>query len=130
MIVDTSALVATILAEADADQYMTAMLRAETVRMSAVTYVETGIVVDARRRDDLSREVDRLIEDIPIAVVPFTPRQATFARLAYRDYGRGSGHPAKLNFGDCMSYALAIDTGEDLLFKGDDFTHTDVRPAL
>lgn len=64
------------------------------------------------------------------AIEPVTAREAIIARSAYRHYGRGSGHPAKLNFGDCLSYALAVDTGEALLFKGTDFIHSDIRPAL
>jgi ribonuclease VapC len=65
-----------------------------------------------------------------IEVVPVSVEQARIARAAYRDFGRGSGHPAGLNFGDCFAYALAIDRDETLLFKGDDFSHTDVRSAL
>jgi ribonuclease VapC len=78
----------------------------------------------------VSNRFDALLAQLDVRVVPFTPSQATIARQAYRDFGRGSGHPAKLNFGDCFAYALAIDTDEPLLFKGDDFHHTDVRVAL
>lgn len=74
--------------------------------------------------------VDRLLAAWRIQVVPLTVEQARLARAAYRDYGRGSGHPARLNLGDCFAYALAADTGQSLLFKGDDFMHTDIPQAL
>ena len=77
-----------------------------------------------------SRQFDELIGVARIAIASVTEQQARIARDAYRDFGKGSGHPAGLNFGDCFAYALAKDTGEPLLFKGRDFTHTDVVPAL
>lgn len=97
--------------------------------MSAATYVELGLVVDGRHDPVLSRGLDDLLGDLGINVVDLTVTQARIARDAQRDFGRGSGHPAKLNYGDCFSYALAKDTGEPLLWKGDDFGHTDVRCA-
>jgi ribonuclease VapC len=78
----------------------------------------------------LSRRYDELIEEAQITIEPVTMEQARIARQAYRDYGKGSGHPAQLNFGDCFSYALARDKREPILFKGDDFGHTDLRSAL
>ncbi len=77
----------------------------------------------------MARRLDRVLELLDVELVAFTPRQASIARESYRVYGRGSGHRAGLNFGDCFAYALAAETGEPLLFVGDDFTHTDVRAA-
>lgn len=74
--------------------------------------------------------MDELLSQLDITIAPVTAHQTLIAREAYRDFGRGSGHPAQLNFGDCFSYALARDSGEELLFKGHDFIHTDIRPAL
>jgi len=87
-------------------------------------------VLDRHRRGLVSEALDDYLEGAALSVAPVTARQARIARAAYRDFGRGSGHPAKLNFGDCFAYALAIERDEPLLFKGDDFTHTDVRSAL
>jgi ribonuclease VapC len=95
--------------------------------MSAASYLEAGIVADGSRNPVLSRQLDAVISDAIISIEPVTERQARIARDAYRDFGKGSGHPAGLNFGDCFAYALAKDRGEPLLFKGDDFSRTDVR---
>lgn len=130
MIVDSSALVAIVLGEADAERYSGALHDAARPRVSAATFVETAMVIDGRGDPAASRRLDRLIDRYPIAIAPFTERQARLAREAFRDYGRRSGHPARLNLGDCFSYALAVDSGEPLLYQGDDFTHTDVRRAL
>ena len=97
--------------------------------MSAANYVETAIVVDVNRNPLLSRRLDGLMVQTDMIVEPVTREQAEIARAAYRDFGRGSGHPAGLNFGDCFAYALAKATREPLLFKGDDFSHTDVAVA-
>ncbi len=130
MIVDTSAIVALLRGEADGAIYEDALATASTVRMSAATLVETGVVIDSARDPVISRRLDELLTLVEAVVEPFTPEQANVARAAYRDFGRGSGHPAHLNLGDCFSYALARTTGEALLFKGDDFGHTDVESAL
>lgn len=130
MIIDSSALVAIMLAEPDATRYLGALAAAKEARMSAATYVETGIVADSSRNTADGRRLDALLREARITVEPVTETQAAIARQAYRDFGRGSGHPAALNFGDCFAYALAKDLGEPLLFKGDDFTHTDIRSAL
>jgi ribonuclease VapC len=103
---------------------------AVNVRISAATFLESPIVVDANRDPILSRTLDDFTRDAGISIEPVTETQARIARDAYRDYGKGSGHPAQLNFGDCFAYALARATGEPLLFKGDDFIHTDITPAL
>ena len=130
MIVDTSALVAILREETDAKIYAASLQAAGQIRISAGTLLETAVVVDANRSPLLSRRLDELVSQIPLAVEPVTEEQARIARQAYRDYGRGSGHPARLNFGDCFAYALARTTGEPLLFKGDAFRHTDITPAL
>lgn len=130
MIVDTSALVAILRDEADADDYTLALARVDDPRMSAANYLETGIVIDSERDPVASRQVDNLIVRAKIRIEAVTPRHAEIARAAYRDFGRGSGHPAKLNFGDCFAYALAKCLDLPLLFKGNDFVHTDITPAV
>lgn len=126
MIVDTSALIAILRAEPDAETYALALAGDPTPQMSVANYLETAIVIDSARDPVASRQVDNLLSKAGIALAPVTTEQAEIARAAYRDFGRGSGHPAKLNFGDCFAYALAKYTDEPLLFKGDDFVHTDV----
>lgn len=127
---DTSALVAVLRGEDDADDHLEALASAAVNRISAATLVETTAVVDGPRDPVISRRLDELLALYDVTVEPITAAQAALARAAYRGYGRGSGHPAKLNLGDCFSYALARVTGEPLLFTGDDFTATDLRPAL
>lgn len=116
--------------EEDGDALSRVMDGPQTVRMSAASYLETSIVMDAHRDAALSARLDDMILEAEIVLEPVTPDQARIARQAYRDFGKGSGHPAKLNFGDCFSYALARDKREPILFKGDDFVHTDLRSAL
>ena len=129
MIVDSSAVIA-ILRQEPTHEVLTAALAAADVRlMSAATYVEAGIVADTRGPIS-GRGLDEVLADFAIDIVPLTAEQAKIARQAYRDYGRGSGHPANLNFGDCFSYALAAERREPLLFVGDDFGHTDIRSAV
>lgn len=129
MIVDTSAVIAVLNREDDWHEFDQALRNARHPVMSAATYVELGIMVDRLRDPSVSRRLDRLLDAWGIDVVPLTASQARIAREAHRDYGRGSGHAARLNLGDCYAYALASDTGQPLLFKGDDFTHTDISPA-
>lgn len=130
MIVDTSAIVAILLKEPGSSQFATALEAAETARLSAATYFECGIVIDGRRNPALSRRFDEVVVEGEMIIEPVTAHQARIAREAYRDFGKGSGHPAQLNFGDCLAYALAKDKAEPLLFKGSDFAHTDVRRAI
>jgi ribonuclease VapC len=130
MIVDSSALVAILKNEPEAEAFSAAMEAAKSVRISAATYLETHIVVDGYRNPILTARLEEIFENPGIVVEPVTAEQAKIARQAYRDYGKGSGHPASLNFGDCFSYALARDKREPILFKGDDFVHTDLRPAV
>jgi len=129
MIVDSSALIAILTDEPDALTLSQILDLPAIVRVSAASYLETSIVLDKHRDPVLSAKLDGLIESAKIVIEPVTPEQARAARQAYRDYGKGSGHPANLNFGDCFSYALARDKREPILFKGDDFIHTDLRPA-
>jgi ribonuclease VapC len=130
MIIDASAIVAILLDEPDARLYATAIEASPVRRVSAATFLEIAIVVDNRQRPVAGRRLDDAIRDAAIAIEPVTEAQARIAREAYRDYGRGSGHPAGLNFGDCLAYALARDKSEPLLFKGADFAQTDIRSAL
>jgi ribonuclease VapC len=129
MIVDSSAIVSIVKAEVDAFTMAQAIANAFVARMSAASYFEASIVVDGYRKPELSAKFDRLLEESGIVIEPVTPEQAQIARQAYRDYGRGSGHKANLNFGDCFTYALARDKREPVLFKGNDFIHTDLRPS-
>jgi ribonuclease VapC len=130
MIIDTSALLAILRDEPDAALYAEAVQLTDSRRLSAVSFVEAAAVVDGSRDPVASRGFDELLREAQITVDPVTEVQARIARDAYRDFGGGGRHPAKLNFGDCFSYALAKVTGEPLLFKGKDFVHTDVKRAL
>ncbi|MGH8996948.1 MAG: type II toxin-antitoxin system VapC family toxin [Acidimicrobiales bacterium] len=130
MIIDTSAVVAILRDEPDVHRYTYALAAALKPKISAGNYIELGIVIDLNRDPVLSRRLDDLLSTALVEVEPVTQLHAEIARRAYRDFGKGSGHPAGLNFGDCFAYALSRATGEPLLFKGDDFVHTDVQPAL
>ena len=130
MIIDTSALIAILRDEPDAAAYAAAIEAAAHCRMSAASFLEAAIVIDGSRDPVASRRFDDLANEEQPVIEAFTEAQARIAREAYRDFGRGSGHPARLNFGDCFAYALARMTGEPLLFKGDDFSHTDITSAL
>jgi ribonuclease VapC len=129
MILDTSAVIAILRMEPEATEFARIIERAAQPRISAASYVETGAVIDGSKDPIASRRLDELIEEAQIVIEPVTVAQARIARQGYRDFGRASGHPAKLNFGDCFSYALAKSKGEPLLFKGEDFSRTDVKPA-
>lgn len=129
MVIDTSALIALLLGEPETAKFVTSITVASRRLISAPSYVETAIVIMARSGSQAQDALDRLIACLGIEVVPFTQEQAALAVAAYRRYGRGSGHPARLNFGDCFSYALAKLQGEPILFKGDDFAHTDLAAA-
>ncbi|MEV4115522.1 type II toxin-antitoxin system VapC family toxin [Nonomuraea sp. NPDC049695] len=130
MIIDTSAIVAILKGEPDAAAFGAAIRDAASRRMSAATYLEVAAVVERTRDPAASRLLDDFLNRMKVDIMPVTLQQARIARRAYWDYGRGSGHKAGLNFGDCFSYALARDCREPLLFKGDDFVHTDVTPVL
>jgi ribonuclease VapC len=130
VIVETSALIAVALDEPEAAAFQLAMTDATHLSMSAANYVEAFVVAENLHDPVLAAQLDRLIRLLRIEIEPVTAEQAVVARGAYRDFGRRSGHPARLNFGDTFGYALALTTGEPLLFKGDDFTHTGVRAAV
>lgn len=129
MIVDTSAIVAILAGEPEREEFLTLLTGTSRVLMSAGNWIELSAVVTRSMRKDHALKLDGLFEDLAISIVPVTVVQAEIGHRAYRKYGRGTDHPAYLNFGDCFAYALAKDTGEPLLFKGDDFSHTDIIPA-
>jgi ribonuclease VapC len=130
VIVDASALVTVALKEPGFEPYLEMVLRSRANRVSAATFLEAAIVVDRFPNPRASVRFDELISDLEISIEPMTAHQATIAREAYRRFGKGSGHPARLNFGDCFAYALAKDLDQPLLFIGQDFVHTDVRRVL
>ncbi|MBN9186352.1 type II toxin-antitoxin system VapC family toxin [Microbacterium sp.] len=130
MIVDTSALIALVKDEPDASAVLAALARDTRPAISAATLLEASIVADGSRDPVRSARFTALLDALSLEVVPFTAVQAAAARHAYREYGRGSGHPARLNLGDCFAYALATERHEPLLYVGDDFARTDVRSAL
>lgn len=130
MIIDSSALIAILRDEADAMAHARAIEAAPSRRMSAVSFVEAAVVIDGSRDPVASRRFDELVATARLVVEPVTHEQAQIAREAYRDFGKGSGHPARLNFGDCFAYALAKIANEPLLYKGEDFAQTDLMPAL
>lgn len=130
MVIDTSALVAILRDEPDAARYAHAIADAEVCRVSVASYVELGAVIDVSHDPAATRRPDELLQYAGIRIEPVDVRQGIVARAAYRDFGKGSGHAAALDFGDCFSYALAKVLGEPLLFKGHDFIHTDVASAL
>ena len=129
MIVDTSALLAVLFGERDAENYARAISEAEICRISAATCVEVSVVVESQTGDAGSRQWDSFFRTAGISIEPVTEEQAHAARQAWSDFGKGR-HPAGLNFGDCFSYALAKVSGEPLLFKGQDFRKTGIPAAL
>jgi ribonuclease VapC len=130
VIVDSSALLAILFAEPDAQRFAAAIEAARSRRVSAANWLETAIRVDQASSALASAAFDDLVREADLVVEPVSERQVQIARTAYRAYGKGTGHPAGLNFGDCFAYALAKWRGEPLLFKGSDFDRTDVRSAL
>ena len=125
MVIDTSAVLAILQDEPERRRFAESIEAADTRWMSAATWVESSIVVEARYGSDGLRDFDRLMERIAVEIVPVDLEQARAAREAFRRFGKGR-HPAGLNFGDCFSYALARMLGEPLLFKGTDFSQTDL----
>ena len=128
MVIDTSALVAILLGEPDAEIFASAIAADPKRLISAFTALETSIVIEAKKGEPGGRELDLLIHRAQIEIIALNPEQVELARSAWRDYGKGR-HPAGLNIGDCCSYALAKHAQEPLLFKGDDFAKTDI-PAV
>jgi ribonuclease VapC len=130
MILDSSAILAILFGEPDAPRYAEAIEKARWRRLSAATWLETAVRIDLTGSAVASMDFDAFIRESRVSIEPVDEEQMRLARAAYRAYGRGSGHPARLNFGDCFSYALAKVRDEPLLFKGDDFSHTDLTPAV
>ncbi len=126
MIIDTSAIIAILRDEQEAAFFARAIADDSNRRVSAVNYVEAAVVIDASGDPIASRRVDDFFKTAQITIEAVTETHAQIAREAYRDFGKDSGHPAKLNFGDCFAYALAKSSREPLLFKGSDFIHTDI----
>lgn len=129
MVVDSSALVAIAFGEPERDLFSQAILSAASPVMSAANWAEAAIVVDRTLPDDGTNRFDRLVQALSIRIVPVSASQARLARAAYRDFGFHSPVRA-LNYGDCFAYALAKETGQPLLYKGDAFPKTDIRTAL
>jgi ribonuclease VapC len=133
IVVDSSAILAIYLAEPDAEQYALAIESDAEPIISAASVLECSIVMRGRKaRSDSETEswLDGFLQAAGIAVHDVSARQIDIARMAHRLYGKGSGHGASLNFGDCFSYALAVSLATPLLYKGDDFAKTDIRSAL
>jgi ribonuclease VapC len=128
MIVDSSAMVAMLLEEPEGHHFDVAILRSAGCQMSSGSLLESSMILQSRKGADGVRDLELLIVRFKIEIAPFTESQARIARVAFERYGKGR-HPAQLNFGDCMAYALAKETGEELLFKGTDFGKTDVAVA-
>jgi ribonuclease VapC len=129
MVIDSSALIALLLGEAETVDFVTAIAAVSSRVVSAPTYVETAIVMVARSGLEAHEKLDQLLIELAIEVVPFTGDQANLAVIAYRQCGKGGGHAAGLNFGDCFTYALAKLRDEPVLFKGNDFALTDLQVA-
>lgn len=129
MVIDTSALAAIFFGEADAEMFLDAIASAQSAFMSAATLVEASIVSTRDLGPDGISDLNMMAAQNGIRIVPVDETTAQLAVAAWTRFGRGN-HPAKLNYGDCFSYALAVKLGESLLFKGEDFSQTDVRSAL
>jgi ribonuclease VapC len=129
MVIDTSALIAILLGEPDAKVFSEAIANAPKKLVSAFSALETSIVIESKKGEPGGRELDLLLHKARIEIVPINEEQFELARQAWRDFGKGR-HPAGLNIGDCCSYALSKYSGEPLLFKGDDFSKTDVQSAV
>lgn len=128
MIIDTSALIAIVFGEPEAQNFSDAIAAAEVSRISVASRLELAIVLERRGDSEIARYAELFLRNVRIVEEPVTLQQGFLARNAFYDFGKGR-HPAGLNFGDCFAYALAKAMNEPLLFKGDDFAKTDVRPA-
>ena len=129
MVLDTSALLALLLDEPEGEEFRAAVEEDATRLVSAANLLEAALVIEARKGEPGGRELDALIQKAEVVVVPVDAEHVSEARRAYRRFGKGR-HPAGLNFGDCFAYALSVASGEPLLFKGSDFSRTDVRAVL
>jgi len=128
MVVDSSVLIAILLKESEAEYYAKRLINTNDIYISAVTIVESSMVIEYKRGEQGAKEYDELLKIIAPTIIAFDEQQAKLARIAWQQYGKGR-HPAKLNFGDCCSYALAKYMNQPLLFKGDDFSKTDLTQA-
>ena len=126
MVIDTSAIIAILLEEPENDRISEVIANSSKCIISAFTALECGIVIEARKGEPGGRELDLLFHRLNITIVNLDPRQFEIARTAWRQFGKRR-HPAKLNIGDCCSYALSVHSGEPLLYKGDDFSKTDIH---
>lgn len=127
LVLDPSALIAYLKAEPEAPRLQGAMLAASALSLSAASLVEAGMVAE-KLRGGGAIDLDTMLVELRVNIVPFTREHAELARAGFRRFGKGR-HPAGLNFGDCFSYALAVALGEPLLFVGNDFSRTDVDVA-
>jgi ribonuclease VapC len=125
MVVDSSVLIAVLLLEPDAEQLLNQLIDADELYLSAVSLVETAMVIEYKKGKLGADKLDELLAELTPTIVEFDQQQAVLARMAWREYGKGR-HPAKLNFGDCCSYALAKHLNQSFLFKGNDFSQTDI----
>ncbi|MGC4174680.1 type II toxin-antitoxin system VapC family toxin [Demequina sp.] len=130
MVIDTSGVIAILREEPSATAVKECLEYADSMVMSAATRVELTAVLRRTLDPVAQSRAERVLRGYNISIVDFTAAQAAIADRAFKDFGQGSGHPARLNFGDCFSYALATSLDEPLLFVGDDFSKTDVVPAL
>lgn len=130
MIIDSSALIAIIMCEDEYESFVDALLDDDNLAISASTLLEARIVTQRSGLQGAEDQLMALVDDHAVQIVPFSPAQQQIAADAHRRYGRGSGHLAKLNFGDCFAYALAKERSETLLYKGKDFGETDIVSAL
>ncbi len=130
MIVDSSAIMSILREEVDAEAMLTALASADRPRISAGNWIELAAVLTRAGDAEVARVAEALFERFRIAIEAVSVAQAAIGRAAYGKYGRGTASKAKLNFGDCFAYALAKEAGEPLLYKGDDFVHTDIASAV
>ena len=128
MVIDSSVLIAILLAEPEAEDYAKRLIDTDDIYISAVSIVESSMVIEYKKGEQGANQYDELLKIIAPTIVAFDSEQAKLARAAWRQYGKGR-HPAKLNFGDCCSYAVAKYLNKPLLFKGDDFSKTDLIQA-
>jgi ribonuclease VapC len=126
VILDTSALIAILFEEPEAEDFARLILEADVCRLSVVSHLELSIVLDRQAKPEAARQAEAFLRAAAVVMEPVTLQQGELARQAYYDFGRGR-HRARLNLGDCFPYALAKSLNEPLLFKGDDFARTDVR---
>ena len=129
MVVDTSAVIAILSGEPETESFIRALADDSKIMISAFNALESAIVIEAKKGEAGGRELDLLLHRARIEVIPLNNDQAELALSAWRKYGKGN-HSAGLNIGDCCAYALAKYSGEPLLFKGKDFSQTDIRPVI